>query len=173
MNNEDLDKLPRERLLSLLRVCLANMRTMDGLWYLGVEDAFGTDAATTIDRDMWEQLARVEARRLKAAFDLGPGIPGLISALGLNPTWMAFADWSLEQPSPSEAVLRITDCYPQKARVESGRGVFPCQEVDQVYFTTFAQGIDPRLKVTCASCPPDSYSQDLWCQWHFRLEGEA
>ena len=42
-----------------------NWLAMDGLWFQAVEQTYGMDAAITLDREVWEQFAVIEAGRIK------------------------------------------------------------------------------------------------------------
>jgi len=160
--------LPRETLDLLFEFNLRKLQMVDGLWFLGVEDRFGTEQATNIDYEVWHRIGISDARRARETFGIsGDGIPALINALKM--TWMAFVDWDMEQVSDSHAVFRAITCYPQKARVERGKGVFDCQPVEEAFFTAYAQTIDPRFRVYCGFCPRNRGNNDLWCEWHFRL----
>ena len=69
---------------------LRDMWTVDGLYYLGIEEKWGTEAATEVDRKVWEVMGKLEARRLKKFFDItGTDIPSMIKAL-------RFSGWSLD-----------------------------------------------------------------------------
>ena len=46
------------------------MWAVDGLYYLEIEDKYGTKPATEIDRKVWEVMGKIEARRLKELFDI-------------------------------------------------------------------------------------------------------
>ena len=41
------------------------MWAVDGLYYLGIEELFGTKSATEIDRKVWEVMGKIEARKIK------------------------------------------------------------------------------------------------------------
>jgi len=165
----ELRQLPRETLAGLLEVCLNNLRVCDGLWYLGVEDRHGTEEATAIDHQVWERLTKVEVEALKQTFNLNGGIEALLKAIELSPSWMIAGEYQLEQPSPSNGVLRILSCRSQEARLRMGREPFPCRVMEEAIFSVFAGALDPRIKVSCAFSPPERRSSP-WCEWHFQLE---
>ncbi len=49
-----------------------NWLAMDGLWFQAVERAYGMGAALALDREVWDQFAVIEARRIKERLSL-PG----------------------------------------------------------------------------------------------------
>jgi len=171
MTWEEIERLPRETLLILLRQALRNLVRVDGYWFMEMEKLVGQEKTVAADEAVWRRFGSVEAYQIKRDFSLeGEPIPALIRALNLSPTWVFFGEFRVDSPSPREAVLKVTRCLSQESRVKMGLGVFPCRGVDEAYFTAFAQTIDPRIKVVCELCPPEEYYPDLWCQWRFRLE---
>ena len=164
-------KLPRKDLNSLFEFYLRKLQLVDGLWFLDVEDRFGTKQATDINCNVWGKVGRRDAQRARSMLSVtGVGIPALTDAL--KKTYMAFADWEMIQVSDTHAIFRVTTCYPQKARIEKGKGVFDCRSTQEAFFTGYAQGIDSAFAVRCGFCPPDKYFDDLWCEWHFYIKEE-
>ena len=61
---EDRDMLAEismEKLLSYFFLQVRNLWRVDGLYFLGIERKFGTDAATEIDSGVWEIMGQLEA----------------------------------------------------------------------------------------------------------------
>jgi len=169
MNIEELAQLPKESIVQLLEILRKDQRSIDGFWFLKVEESHGLERAVAMDASIWGKMGRINAKRLQRAFDLGePGIPALIQAIELDPLWLFFG-YNVEQISSTQAVVRFTDCLPQKGRRKIGKEVFPCRSVGEGYFTNFAKVIDSRIEVQCGFCPPEKYSEDLWCEWHFNI----
>jgi hypothetical protein len=164
--------LPRDRLNTLFEFYLRKLQLVDGFWFLGVEERFGTKVAIEINSYVWAQVAKRDARRAKSILGVkGEGIPALIKAL--ESTYMAFVDWDMVQVSDDHAIFRATTCFPQKARIEKGLGPFDCRASEEAFFTAYAKAINPRFEVKCEFCPPEKYSEDLWCEWHFYLKDET
>jgi len=172
MKLEDLADLPKETLVVMLQVMVDNYRSVDGLWFQFVEQQFGTERAVELDEAVWQVLGKIEARRVKKAFNLtDEGIPAILKALQLSPSMAAFGPSDAEQPSAKQVRFSITDCLSQKQRLQKGQEMFPCQGVQQSYLTSFAAQFEPRVAVQCLKCPPDNYQEDLWCQWMFEVKG--
>lgn len=170
MNWKKLSRLPKKDLLALFDVSLKSFRTADGLWFTGVEDRFGNKPAVDIDIYVWEKLGTREAFRLKRALGIeDDGVAALVRALELAPSF-SMIDYEIFQTSPTQALFRCTSCYSQKERLKAGRGLFDCRGVDQSYFDSFAQTINPKFRVECNFGPPEKYYEDLWCEWRFELE---
>ena len=172
MNWQEVAQLPREKLLVLLEDTLRNLVRIDGYWFLGMESRCGQEPAVRVDEEVWGRFGKVEARQIRKFHNLGDGLTDLVAALRLIPSWTFFGDYSVEQTSPRQAVLKVNLCQSQKERVRMGLGVFPCRGVEENYFGSFAREINPQVQVQCLSCPPDNYREDLWCSWQFSLEGK-
>jgi len=162
-------EMDKEKLIDLLLLHLRDMWSVDGLYYLAIEKALGTEAATEIDAEVWTTMASIEAKRLRKTFDLkGKGVAGVMEALRLT-------GWSLDLEHKEiiegreEAVFINHDCRVQNARVSKGLDVFACKPVRLGYLEQFVKEIDPTVEVTCEQCPPDTAREGTWCRWRFSL----
>jgi len=158
-------QIPTEKLVEF---CSRSAYTLDGLWFTLVEERFGLDAALEIDEEVWRRLCLVQARRIQKYFpvDEGSSMRNLLKVIELDPLWTIFKPKVVEL-TDSRAVLRFTDCPPQKARIRDGRGEFPCKPVGIAFLNSYAEVIDPKIKVSCLTCPPDAHSTQYWCEWQF------
>ena len=149
-----------------------NWVAMDGLWFQAVEHAYGMDAALALDREVWEQFAVIEARRIKERLDLSEkgGLDAL--EIALKNRLVSLIN-KLEIFRPDEKILIVTlkTCRVQAARKRKGMPEFPCQSVGLVEFSVFARTIDSRINTTCLSCPPETLPGTPYCSWKFTLEG--
>ena len=158
-------QIPTEKLVEF---CSRSAYTLDGLWFTLVEERFGLDAALEIDEEVWRRLCLVQARRIQKYFpvDEGSSMRNLLKVIELDPLWTIFKPKVVEL-TDSRAVLRFTDCPPQKARIRDGRGEFPCKPVGIAFLNSYAEVIDPKIKVSCLTCPPDAHPTQYWCEWQF------
>jgi hypothetical protein len=171
-DRELLAKMSLEKLLDFFFLQIRNLWRVDGLYFLGIEKKFGTEAATEIDAGVWEAMAAIEAKSLKRMFDVGdnPDIPTITGLLRLT-------SWALDQPfktvevsaDKARAVLSINRCRTQEARLGKGLGEFPCKLVRFGYLKNFAKTLNPNVEVNCLVCPPGPHPKDLWCRWEFKL----
>jgi len=53
--------------------------------------------------------------------------------------------------------------------VERQYGMEKAIELDKEY-AYFAHTIDPRIRTTVISCPPDPHPDEYYCAWQFNLE---
>ncbi len=169
-DREMLAKMPMERLLDFFFLQIRNLWRVDGLYFLGMEEKFGTEAATEIDAGVWEIMAKIEAKSLQKMFQIGenPDITTIIELLRKS-------SWALDQPfktievSNNRAILTIDKCRTQETRLKKGLGEFPCKKVRFGYLKNFAKTLNPKVRVNCLVCPPDKHPKDLWCKWEFTL----
>lgn len=169
-DREMLAKMPIDKLLDFFFLQIRNLWRVDGLYFLGMEKKFGTEAATEIDAGVWEAMAQIEARSLQRMFQIGenPDIPTIIELLRKS-------SWALDQPfktvevSGKRATLSVDRCRTQEARLSKGLGEFPCKKVRFGYLKNFAKTLNPKVEVNCLVCLPDKHPKDLWCKWEFKL----
>lgn len=165
-----LEEMPFEKLLDFFFLEIRNLWRVDGLYFLGIEKKFGTDAATEIDASVWESMAAIEAKVLQKVFKIGqnPDIPAIMDLLHRS-------SWALDQPfktvevSSRRATLSIDRCRTQEARLSKDLCEFPCKKVRFGYLQNFAKTLNPKVEVRCLVCPPDKHPKDSWCKWDFAL----
>jgi hypothetical protein len=169
-DRETLTKMPSEKLLDYLFLQIRNIWRVDGLYFLGIEKKFGTEAATEIDAGVWESMAAIEAKILQRMFKIGEN-PDVLVIIDL----LRKSSWALDQPfktiakSDKKAVLSIDKCRTQEARLSKGLCEFPCKKVRFGYLRKFAKTLNPKVEVNCLVCPPDQHPENLWCRWEFTM----
>jgi hypothetical protein len=63
-DRETLAEMSMEKLLDYFFLQIRKIWRADGLYFLGIEKKFGTEAATEIDAQVWEGMAAIEAKSL-------------------------------------------------------------------------------------------------------------
>ena len=151
---------------------LRNLWAVDGLYYLGIEEEFGTKAATEIDAKVWEVMGKIEARRIKQLFNInGTDIKTMIKAL-------RYSGWSLDLEDKeiiveeNKAIFRNVKCRVQNTRLKKGLKEFGCKPVRFGFLKAFAKEFNPDIELKCNVCPPDKHPDDLWCEWEFKIKGK-
>jgi len=165
-----LEEMSTSRLLDYLFLQVRNLWRVDGLYFLGIEKKFGTEAATEIDAGVWEAMATIEAKSLQKMFDVdeNPSVSKIIDLLRKS-------SWALDQPfktvevSNRRAVLGVDRCRTQETRLNKGLREFPCKKVRFGYLRSFARTLNPKVEVKCLVCPPDEHPKDSWCKWEFTV----
>ena len=165
-----LASMSKDGLLDYLFLQVRNLWRVDGLYFLGIEKKFGTEAATEIDASVWEAMAEIEAKSLQKMFKVeeNPNVAKIMELLEKS-------SWALDQPfktsrvSDGHAVLGVDKCRTQETRLSRGLGEFPCKKVRFDYLKNFAKTLNPKVEVKCLVCPPDRHPKESWCKWEFTL----
>jgi hypothetical protein len=169
-DREMLAGMQMEKLLDFFFLQIRNLWRVDGLYFLGIEKKFGTEAATDVDAGVWESMAAIEAKSLQRMFKVGenPDVATIIDLLRKS-------SWALDQPfktveiTNKRATLRVNKCRTQEARLAKSLSEFPCKRVRFGYLKNFAKTLNPMVDVNCVVCPPDKHPEDSWCMWEFTL----
>ena len=129
-------------------------RAIDGFWYLALEQAQGPEAANRFNEEIWDRLSHVMGKEIVKRFRITEtGLEGFEKALRLFP-WFRRTECELFTESNAK-VLVVTQCPQQAARVKRGLPEYHCKEMHMRAFKSFAQAIDPSLRVECRHAPPD------------------
>jgi len=155
---------------NLAELCSKSLYTLDGLWFTLLEKKYGLDVALDIDEEVWRRFCPIHIRRLLKTFPIKTDNPirAAVDLLKVDPMQLIYK-WEVVELADNKAVFRATDCPPQKARIGGGRGEFPCKEMGMVMFKAYAEAIDPRIRLTCLVCPPDTHPPQYWCEWQFEI----
>ncbi len=164
-----LEKLSKKRVLDLLFLHIRNLWRVDGLYFLGIEDKFGTEAATEIDARCWETMGRMEARHLRDILKIKKIDPKSLIYAVKNTSWALDIPEKETEITERKAIFRVTKCGTQLTRIKKGLEIFPCKKVRFGYLRSFAQELNPKIETICEVCPPDKRPQNLWCEWEFRF----
>jgi len=167
MSEPDYSQITKEKLVEL---CSRSSNTVDGLWFLAVEQKYGLDVALKMDEEVWQRLGQIHTRRLLKTFTIKEDSPirTLVKLLEVDPIWVVFKH-EIPVLTDNKAIFRVTDCPAQVARVRDGKGEFPCEGVETAFFTSYAEAVDPRIRVTCLLCPPAAHPPQYWCEWQFEI----
>ncbi len=172
INEQDekmLKALPKEKLIDIMMFNNRTIWRVDGLYFLGIEKRFKTDAAAEIDAEVWNVMGTLEARALKDIFNFKESTVNTVMEA------LRYTSWALDQPEKvvttenGTGILKILNCKTQKTRLAKGLSEFPCKMVRHNYLVNFAHEINPHIQCQCICCPPDAHSSDVWCEWHFVL----
>ncbi|HVN18652.1 MAG TPA: DUF6125 family protein [Dongiaceae bacterium] len=164
------ESMSREELLRALEMFAKSWLAHDGSWFLAVEERFGTQTAIDLDARSWERFAAAEARRIMATFQIaeGGGLAALEKALKLR-LYSVINPQHVEWSDDGKQLRFFMDvCRVQETRRRKHLPDFPCKEVGQVEFETFATTVDPRIRTVCLHCPPDA-SEGTYCGWEFTM----
>lgn len=170
IDREIIEEIPKDKLSGFIFMHLRNMWAVDGLYYLFIEEKYGTEVATEIDRRVWEVMGKIEARKIKKLFDIKKDdIPTLMKALRYSGWTMDLEDKEIIVEK-NRAIIRNIRCRVQNTRKEKGLVEFGCKPVRMGFLKSFAKEINPDIELKCNICPPDPHPDDLWCEWEFKYK---
>jgi hypothetical protein len=173
MNRADFQSLSREVLIKLCEMYVKNWMSVDGLWFQGVEDKYGLDAAVELDLRMWQRQSVLEARRIKETLNLvDSDIPTILTVIDYM-TWSRAYTFEVEEVTQDQAIIYYPHCLPQEARTKQGRAEFPCQPTGFPVFELPAKLINPTAKIECIFCPPGPHPPDCWCKWRITIQTQS
>lgn len=165
---KQLQELSRETLMEMIQVYSRNWLTVDGLWFSGVEEKYGLEAALELDIRMWQIGSLIEAKRIKSLLCLERGgIKEILRCIDFM-SWAPSFGYE-HTISHDRAIWTCTHCPPQEQRIKLQKGEFACKPTFDACFKNVIQVIDPRVRLRCIFCPPDSHPDHAWCQWEFTL----
>jgi len=145
----------------------------DGVWFQAIESRCGMNDAKRVNDTCWSRFAPLEAKRIKALFDLPEN--GGLEALKLALSKRMYAHintWEIVEETETSFIFRMNKCRVQTARNRKGLDDYPCKSGGQVEYTSFAREIDPRIVTECIGCPPDPHPKEWYCAWRFSYPGE-
>lgn len=144
-DREMLDAMPKDKLLDLFFLHIRNLWRVDGLYFLGIEERFGTEVATMIDTNCWKIMGKIEARNLKALLGIKQDdVASLMYALR-NTSWALDQRDKEVEVSQTRGIFRVVKCHTQLTRIRKGLEVFPCKNVRFTYLKAFAEEFNPNI----------------------------
>jgi hypothetical protein len=99
--------MPDQKLIAdYLRKCFVSV---DGLWFMKVEEDADFEKALELDIAVWEVLPKIEARTIQDLLGIGKGIEALRQALEFKLSAENFR-FELSSPGPDGFTLEVHDC---------------------------------------------------------------
>ncbi len=151
-------------------LCSRGFYAMDGLWFSLLEEKYGLEDALDIDVRVWRSLGLVHGKRLLKAFAINKDNPiqALVSMIQADPIQIVYEP-EVTTLTDSKVVFHCNSCPPQQFRIQSGKGELPCKPVGIALFTSYAELVSPKVKLSCLTCPPDPHPAQFWCEWQFEV----
>jgi hypothetical protein len=162
-----LSHLSKEKIPEYIFMQLRNLWAADGLYFIGIEERYGTEVATQIDANVWAIMGKIEARKLKEFLEITEtDISSMMKALKYT-TWALDLEDKEIIIKKDYALIRNIRCRVQNTRKSKGLKEFGCKPVRFSFLKAFAKEFNPDIVVKCNICPPDVHPDNLWCQWEF------
>jgi len=158
---------------ALKQACSRSLYTVDGLWFLAVEEKFGFDAAFELNQVVWSRGGYIHGKRLLKNLDTEGKKPmKVLFELILADPLMLVHQPEIETLEDDRAVMRLIQCPIQVARIRDGRGVYDGKPGCGLLFQAYAGLVDPRIEARCVACAPNPENPEYWCEWEFVLKDE-
>jgi len=137
--------------------------SVDGLWFMRVEERYGFDAALDIDNEVWKVLPKIQARMMKSMVGVDKGIDALFECLT---TKLSLEDFTFKAERAGDGGgfrIVISKCPWHDLMVKSGReelsgkvGTLICNTENSVWASEFGDDIHfelgDQICEGCASC---------------------
>ncbi len=126
--------------------------TVDGLWFMKIEEKYDFDTALDIDDEVWKVLPKIQARALKSMTGIEENLDGLLECLSAKLDLEGF-EFKAEKADNSSFKIKITKCPWHERMIKSGRvelsgkvGSRICKTEYSVWASEFGADIRFELK---------------------------
>lgn len=135
-------------------------KTVDGLWFMKIEEKYGFDAALDIDDEVWKVVPKIQARKLKAMAGLPDGLDALFECFTTKLTLEGFTFAADKNPDANGFAVTITACpwfdlmaRAKRTHLAGDIGTRICNTEYSVWAAEFGQDITFRLgRQICHGC---------------------
>ncbi|MCD6384472.1 L-2-amino-thiazoline-4-carboxylic acid hydrolase [Candidatus Sumerlaeota bacterium] len=123
--------------------------SVDGLWFMKVEEKYGFDVALDIDNEVWRVMPKIQARKLKSFANLDKGMEALFECLTTKLALEGFVFKTEKMPADNGFRIIISDCPWHNLLIKAKReavseqiGTLICQTEYEVWASEFGDDIE-------------------------------
>lgn len=144
-------KLRGENLVKWLREAYFSL---DGIWFLTLEESLGLERAVELDIEVWRRFAHVMARRVAKRLGVDSSrVEGIIDSLEV---FFDVEGWNVSL-NPSTGSFQVEHCPWWEYLNKVGRSHiidYVCPKVCETIFSSWAEALNPKAKVSFSYTPP-------------------
>ena len=123
--------------------------SVDGLWFMKTEEAHGFEEALRLDADVWEVLAKLQARKTKELLKIkGNSVADLVAALELKWTAEEY-EYEVKEAEEDRGVVLLRSCPWLRIMEKAGR-THLTQRIGECVcpreYAAWAKEINPRIR---------------------------
>ena len=126
-------------------------KTVDGLWFMKVEESYGFTAALQIDKEVWKVMPKIQARLVKSMLNLNKDAAGLLISLR---TKLALEGFKFTVKKTEDGFsIQISDCPWHNLMLKSGREEFSEKvgtTICSVEYCVWVSEFDKNMRFTLA-----------------------
>jgi hypothetical protein len=126
-------------------------KTVDGLWFMKVEESYGFTAALQIDKEVWKVMPKIQARLVKSMLNLNKDAAGLLTSLK---TKLALEGFKFTVKKTEDGFsIQISDCPWHNLMLKSGREEFSEKvgtTICSVEYCVWVSEFDKNMRFTLA-----------------------
>ncbi|MHA1651270.1 MAG: DUF6125 family protein [Candidatus Helarchaeota archaeon] len=151
--------------LQLIRSALT---TIDGLWFLEVENKFGFETAFDLDLKVWKKYGAILIKRIKKIFSIEDET--LSSFLRVLEILCAIdgTRFEIQRKSSEEILLSIQYCpWWENLKRSKREKLVRCDIVDKEIFPKWAETFNPNIEFQLIKSIPAGHST---CEWLLSLK---
>ncbi|MBT8172207.1 hypothetical protein KJN74_04995 [Candidatus Bathyarchaeota archaeon] len=153
-----------QQIIEYFRRCYT---TVDGLWFMKVEENHGFNNALKIDNQVWKVLPKIQARMIKSMLNLDNGSDALVKGLTTKLELDGFK-FNLEKNNNGFKII-VTECPWHNIMIKSGReklsgtvGSTICRTEYPIWISEFGTSMLFELKTQ--KCKDSKYCILNFCQ---------
>lgn len=169
--NLNLEDLPKETCIGLLKLYSRLMIALDGFWYISLKERTSNDEALECDKWVWDKVMKYMVDDVVRVIGVqGRDVADFMKVLQARPMHFTHEE-RMEAVTRNDAVLTVTQC-PTLVALEKeglGRDATHCKSACSTMRVKHAKLFNPAMEVICLKMPPRRSKEDISCQWEYKI----